>query len=1066
MFGVSKGMRPVKLSLQIKMMSSNNVMAPSTQQPLNGQGVLRITGDSSARSGRSASADARGDGGVVKVCTVNVGSLRGRSREVVEMLARREVDICCLQEVRYRNQGSMAIGSNEEKYKLWYSGNEEGTNGVGILVRFDMAEKVIEVERLDDRVMKIKIVLGKVVFHVFSVYAPQVGRAADEKAIFWERLEDQVAAVPPTEGIIIGGDLNAHIGRERDGFEEILGCNGFGVRNNEGEAVLELCKNHCLRILNSYFKKDVEKLITYKSGGAETQIDFILMKSMTGIGIEDCTVIPGEACLTQHRMVRAKITVSGMRRQKRKGRRIVKTWRLKNDQLRDEFEAKVAERAEQSGGSWRELQDNLLKSGEEVCGLTSGKRGKERETWWWNVEVQEAIKEKRRTFKNWQRTRSEFDRNIYVAKKIEAKRQVAASQKRAWEEWSTDLNTSEGKNKMFKIAKQMKKDHKDVQGSNFIKDETGAIKIEDTGVQDRWRRYFSVLLNDENENDIEEVSMVEGPIEDITEDEVERAVKGMKNGKASGPSGVTADMFKGAGKTGVTELQRVFRRVVADEESPIEWRNSLTLPLYKGKGDALECSNYRGLRLLEHGMKVWEKVLYERLKQIVNIADCQFGFMGGKSTIDAIFITRLLQEKYTEKKKELYHVFVDLEKAFDKVPRHAIVWALRRQGVPERLVRLVMALYEGSKSRVCVAGGTSEDFEIGVGVHQGSALSPLLFIVVMEEATREGRQGDPWELLYADDLVLTAESMGEVEAKFRDWKQKMERRGLKVNIGKTKLMVTGRENMERVQSGRFPCGVCGRGVGANSILCVVCDKWCHKKCSRLRNLNRVVDFRCPACVRREGVAEVEVEENIIVGEQLVGSVKQFCYLGDVLDCEGGVERAVRMRVAAAWSKWREIARLLTNRHIPLRNRAGVYTACIRPVMLYGAEAWGLTQRLEDVLIKCDRRMLRRMAGITWRDDISSVEVARRCRVKQLDVVLREKRLRWFGHVVRREGTGPLGRVMELDVGGRRPVGRPRKTWQKCVNKDLEVLGVGVDDALDRANWKQIIERLTLRDNLT
>ncbi len=786
----------------------------------------------------------------------------------------------------------------------------------------------------------------------------------------------------------------------------------------------------------------------------------LLMRKKTGVSVRNCTVIPGEACLAQHRMVRADLIVTNMKRQKRKGIRRIKIWKLKNEHLREDFETKLSEKMELSGGSWKELEENLSKTGEEVCGLTSGKRGRERETWWWNVEVQQAIKEKKITFKKWQRTRCEIDRNIYLEKKREVKRQVAASKRRAWEEWSRDLNTSEGKNKMFRIAKQMKKDKKDVQGINYIKDENGAIKIEEAEVRDRWKRYFEELLNDENENVIEEVSVVEGPIEDVTEEEVKRAVKGMKNGKAPGPSGVTADMFKSAGRTGVKELLRVFRRIVAEGESPVEWRDSLTLPLYKGKGDALECGKYRGLRLLEHGMKVWEKVLNEKLKKIVNIADCQFGFMGGRSTLDAIFITRLLQEKYGEKKKKLYHVFVDLEKAFDKVPRRAISWALRRQRVPERLVNLAMALYEGSKSRVSVVDGTSEEFEIQVGVHQGSALSPLLFIVVMEEATKDCRRGDPWELLYADDLVLTAESKNEVEEMFREWKRTIERRGLKVNIGKTKMMVTGKENAERVQSGRYPCGVCGRGVGVNSILCVVCDKWCHKRCSGLRNLNRVAGFCCPACERRRGEVEVVAEENIVVEEGVVEEVKQFCYLGDVLDSEGGVERAVRMRVSAAWSKWREIAGLLINKHIPLRNRAGVYDACIRPVLLYGAEAWGLTQRLEGVLISCDRRMLRYMAGVTWRDGVGSVEVAERCEVKELSVVLKMRRLRWFGHVKRREGVGALGRAVELDVEGRRPRGRPKKTWRKCVQEDLEALGAEEEDALDRENWKQVIKRLT------
>ena len=124
--------------------------------------------------------------------------------------------------------------------------------------------------------------------------------------------------------------------------------------------------------------------------------------------------------------------------------------------------------------------------------------------------------------------------------------------------------------------------------------------------------------------------------------------------------------------------------------------------------------------------------------------------------------------------------------------------------------------------------GTSESFEIKVGVHQGSALSPLLFIIIKEEATKECRKGTPWELLYADDLVLTAESEEEVKEMFNRWKVGMERRGLKINLGKTKFMKTGKEAKEKVQSGRWPCGCCGRGVGVNSILCIDCNKWCHK----------------------------------------------------------------------------------------------------------------------------------------------------------------------------------------------------------------------------------------------
>ena len=96
---------------------------------------------------------------------------------------------------------------------------------------------------------------------------------------------------------------------------------------------------------------------------------------------------------------------------------------------------------------------------------------------------------------------------------------------------------------------------------------------------------------------------------------------------------------------------------------------------------------------------------------------------------------------------------VDLEKAFDRVPRKVIWWALRKLGVDEWTVRLVQGMYSNARSHVCVGEGYSEEFEVKVGVHQGSVLSPLLFIIVLEALSREFRCGVPWKDLYADTLL-------------------------------------------------------------------------------------------------------------------------------------------------------------------------------------------------------------------------------------------------------------------------------------------------------------------------
>ena len=119
----------------------------------------------------------------------------------------------------------------------------------------------------------------------------------------------------------------------------------------------------------------------------------------------------------------------------------------------------------------------------------------------------------------------------------------------------------------------------------------------------------------------------------------------MKSGKALGPTGMTSDLMKGAVITGREGY------VVDEGEIPKEWKNSVTVPIYKGKGDALECGKYRGIRLLEHGMKLFEKLLEERWRKLIKVDSQQFGFCPGGSITDASFIIRQLQEKFSGRRR-------------------------------------------------------------------------------------------------------------------------------------------------------------------------------------------------------------------------------------------------------------------------------------------------------------------------------------------------------------------------------------------------------------------------------
>ena len=257
----------------------------------------------------------------MRVCSVNVGTMKGRSREIVNMLARRKVMVCCAQEVQYKG---------EDKYKLWWSGETDRAGGVGVLVREERMGDVVEVSRVTPRIMKIKMVLGKMLVQIYSVYAPQVGRPQEEKDDFWGKLDDELENIPRADGLILAGDLNGHVGVEDGGYEDVMGKHGIGTRNREGERILEFCHGRDVVIQNTMFKKDREKKITYKSGGAETQVDYIMLKRHREMKVKDCKVIPGEACIPQHRMLVADVVVTsscegGFRK---KGRKKLKTWKL------------------------------------------------------------------------------------------------------------------------------------------------------------------------------------------------------------------------------------------------------------------------------------------------------------------------------------------------------------------------------------------------------------------------------------------------------------------------------------------------------------------------------------------------------------------------------------------------------------------------------------------------------------------------------------------------------------------------------------------------------------------
>ena len=264
---------------------------------------------------------------------------------------------------------------------------------------------------------------------------------------------------------------------------------------------------------------------------------------------------------------------------------------------------------------------------------------------------------------------------------------------------------------------------------------------------------------------------------------------------------------------------------------------------------------------------------------------------------------------------------------------------MRKSGIVKKYVQLVQDMYEGSETVVRCAVGTTERFKVKVGLHQGSALSPFPFAVIMDRLTDEVRREPPWTMLFADDIVICKDTREEVERRLKSWRYALERRGMKVSRSKTEYLCIN---------------------GGND------DKTVKMK-----------DTKVPR-------------------------VKYFKYLGSTVQESDGCEREVKKRVQAGWNEWRKVTGIICDRRLPARVKGKVYSSVVRPAMVYGLETVAVTKKQVEEMEVAETKILKFVMGVTRKDKIRNEYIRSTVKVERLGVKMREGRLRWYEHVMRRD----------------------------------------------------------------
>lgn len=951
-----------------------------------------------------------------------------------------KMNILALTETKKKGNGVLEF---EGEHMFIYSGvsNENrAKGGVGCLICKEFTKYVRKWRSISNRILTVELEFTeKTRMTIIVTYGPNEDEKTDIKDKFWEELNEVVDEA--TGELYILGDLNARVGTKDDYTNQALGQFGENIRNNNGKRLLCFCIQNDLIIANSFFRHKAIHTYTREmhSRNEKSIIDYVITHRSNRRSLSDVRVRRGPEINSDHYLVTAKLNsnISGSEKLRcykaRKNRKeVIKSYKLNIPEMaelfREKVETKVNAQRQSIDGNvedlWQLFKHMLLETSKEVCGtiLLDNTR---KQTAWWNEEIKNQVKAKKDKWKIHLRTKTEESYKIYKDQRNKVKELVKEAKKKAWEDFGLKMEQDSKSNQklFYKVLKSIRKGPQEV--PKQIKNKNGKILTEGKEIMERWKEYFETLLSqtDQPLNTTEEHFLYEtdndenkeqiGIVDKISLEELNGAIKKLKNGKAAGHDRITAEMIKKLGELGKNLLLEVINRAWEERKIPEDWEVGVIMPIFK-KGDKRDCGNYRGITLLSIAAKLYERIMEQRLRRFIDphLEEEQSGFRQGRSIQDHIFSIKLIIDNVKRENKEVYLAFLDLEKAFDRVPRDKLWKILSQRNVEKQLIEAIESLYNNSRNYVRTNNQQSEEFLTTYGLRQGGVLSPLLFNVVMDDIIKKTKEKttklyvghnklQPVRVsvcAFADDVAIFAKSEKDLQENLNRWKVELEKWNMKINAKKTKVLVAGKN---------------------------------QKRC------------------------EVKIDNTNI------DQVQTFKYLGVKINNNGEEEEEITDRIQAANRLYHLLKTpLIGKKELSQKTKMTVFKTIFVPSLIFGSESWILSRRLKSQLQATEMKFLRKIKGVTRKDKIRNEVIREELGAQAVLEQIGKQQLKWFGHLVRMNKERPVKNIWEARSMKKRNRGRPRKTWNDAVRETLERRGLSWKRASQLARnkkeWTKIV----------
>ncbi|KAI8477652.1 hypothetical protein Bbelb_446140 [Branchiostoma belcheri] len=608
---------------------------------------------------------------------------------------------------------------------------------------------------------------------------------------------------------------------------------------------------------------------------------------------------------------------------------------------------------------------------------------------------------------------------------------------------ATELETAAGNGKQREVWQKIRiLSNKRSTKSSAVRDKSGKLISDPESQRERWAEHFSELLNPPQDSvDLTVLDSLpgipcfqylgeeDGP---PTAEEIQNALKRLKNHKTPGVDGVFNEQLK-YGAPGLTKtLETLFAKIWHGEAIPEDWSKGIIVVLPK-KGDTTHCANNRGITLRSTASKLFQIIVLGRLNEGLEnlLRDNQCGFRKNRSCIDQIYSLRTIIHNSIEFNIPLYINFIDFKAAFDSINREFIWKAFAFYGLPGKYIRVLQAFFHKTVSAVRVNGEESNWFDVTSGTGQGDIQGPPVFNVCINLAahlTEISKQISTGAVLqrdshgkstvsvldtdYADDMALLDNKKLGLQETTDLLCKNSALAGLKANAKKTQAMTVGKHIAQQP----------------------------YTEESTLR---------------------------ITVDGHPVEQVTHFTYLGGTISSNGTIDSEISKRIQKASGAFNLLGKIWNNRNILQSTKFRIYNAAVVTILTYGSEAWTTTQvqiaRLETFHQRCLRRILR----IRWYHRVRNSDVLQQAQLVNIATTVALNRLRWFGHIVRMPEERLPRYLLDWKPNyGRRSRGRPRKSWNNCVLEDaVLILGrpsTSLEElkelARDRKAWRGLLRK--------